>query len=102
MLGVENIPVLVSKHPLRLFGRLLPLSQQLFLLTHPLYLLINMVQLLSHLSHAVLWDLYTHLFMLPGFETDDLQDAGAGDARNNVSYTLPHTKKCSAKDMVLP
>lgn len=48
---------------------------------------------------GVLTDL---LVMLLGFETDDLQDARAGDVRHDIRHTLPHAQQSPAQHVVLP
>lgn len=40
--------------------------------------------------------------MLLGFETDNLQDAGAGDIRHDIGHTLPHAQQSAAQHVVLP
>lgn len=39
--------------------------------------------------------------MLLGFKADNLQDAGAGDVRHHVGYTLPHTQQSTTQHVVL-
>lgn len=41
------------------------------------------------------------LVMLLGFQTDDLKDAGAGDVRHHIGYTLPNTQQSAAQHVVL-
>ena len=41
------------------------------------------------------------LVMLLGFQADDLEDAGAGDVRHHIGYTLPHTQQSATQHVVL-
>lgn len=52
----------------------------------------------SELQGVVLTDL---LIMLLGFKADNLQDAGAGDIRHHVGYTLPHAQQSTTQHVVL-
>lgn len=59
------------------------------------------------LCHIVVWRwteggaLTDLLVVLLGFETDDLQDAGAGDVGHHVRHALPHAQQGAAQHVVL-